>query len=133
MPLSNPFLGENKMIALETFANLATTALGDFKDKPTSLTEGQQEAATVLWTSADGHCNIGVWECQPGHFTADRSAAGEYCHIISGRATVTNSDGSGARDIAAGDLLVLPQGWTGEWVIHEHMRKLFIIDASAAA
>jgi len=24
----------------------------------------------------------------------------------------------------------LPQGWKGEWIIHEHMRKLFIIDAS---
>jgi uncharacterized cupin superfamily protein len=32
--------------------------------------------------------------------------------------------------VGPGDLLVLPQGWTGEWVIHEHMRKLFIIDAS---
>ena len=63
-------------------------------------------------------------------FAADHRAAGEYCHILSGRASVTNADGKGTRDVVAGDLLVLPQGWTGEWVIHEHMRKLFIIDAS---
>lgn len=121
------------MIGLETFTDLANTVLGEFKDKPTTLTGGQKEASAMLWTSTDGHCTLGVWECQPGHFTADRIAAGEYCHIISGRATVTNADGSGARDIGPGDLLVLPQGWTGEWVIHEHLRKLFVIDASATA
>ena len=115
------------MIDLKTFENLADQPLGDFAAKPTTLTEGQQEASSLLWTSADGHTKIGVWECTPGHFTADRTAAGEYCHIISGTATVTNADGSGSRDIGPGDLLVLPQGWTGEWVLHEPMRKLFVI------
>lgn len=119
------------MIDLKTFPDLATVALGEFADKPTTLSEGQKEASNLLWTSADGHTKIGVWECTPGRFTANRTAAGEYCHIISGRATVTNSDGSGSRDIGPGDLLILPQGWTGEWVIHEHMRKLFLISASS--
>lgn len=118
------------MISLETFANLAQTQLGAFAGKPTTLTKGQQEASTLLWASPDGHCKIGVWECTPGHFTADRTAAGEYCHIIAGRASVTNADGSGTQEVGPGDLLVLPQGWTGEWVIHEHMRKLFVIDAA---
>ena len=114
----------------KVFNDLANIALATFKDKPTSLTEGQQEASVLLWTSADGHCKLGVWECQPGRFTADRSTAGEYCHIIAGKASVTNVDGINSREIKAGDLLVLPQGWTGEWIIHEHMRKLFVIDSS---
>ena len=118
------------MISLETFADLANTELGPFADKPTTLTPGQKEASAVLWTSADDRTKIGVWECTPGHFTADRTAAGEYCHIISGTATLTNADGSGSRDIGPGDLLVLPQGWQGEWVLHSHMRKLFVISAS---
>ena len=121
------------MTDLKTFPGLASVALGAFADKPTTLTPGQQEASNLLWTSEDGHTKIGVWECMPGRFTADRTAAGEYCHILSGRATVSNADGSGSRDIGPGDLLVLPQGWTGEWVIHEHMRKLFILDAMPAA
>lgn len=121
------------MIDLLTFADLAAQPLGDFADKPTTLTDGQKEASSLLWTSADGHTKIGVWECTPGRFTADRTAAGEYCHILSGRASVSNADGSGSRDIGPGDLLVLPQGWTGEWVIHEHMRKLFVIDAAPEA
>ncbi|KNX42359.1 hypothetical protein ROTO_10570 [Roseovarius tolerans] len=120
------------MIDLQTFADLASVPLGAFADKPTSLTQGQTEASAVLWTSEEGRTKIGVWECTPGRFTADRSAAGEYCYILSGRATVTNADGSGSRDIGPGDLLVLPQGWTGEWVIHEHMRKLFVLSADPA-
>ena len=118
------------MIDHKVFKKLAELELDDFKDKPTSLTDGQQEASTILWASADGHCKMGVWECQPGHFTADRTAAGEYCHIIKGKATVIMVDGGNPRKIEAGDLLVLPQGWQGEWIIHEHMRKLFMIVAS---
>jgi uncharacterized cupin superfamily protein len=116
------------MISLEVFAGLSTVALGPFAPKPTSLDKGQKEASTVLWTSSDGATTIGVWECTPGRFTADRTAAGEYCHILSGRASIRNSDGSGLREVCAGDLLVLPRGWTGEWEIHEHIRKLFLID-----
>lgn len=121
------------MIDLKTFTNVAAIALGDFADKPTTLTAGQQEAARTLWASDDGRIKIGVWECTPGRFTADRTQAGEYCHVISGRASVSNADGSRTRDIGPDDLLVLPQGWTGEWVIHEHMRKLFVIDSSAGS
>ncbi|MDJ0933406.1 cupin domain-containing protein [Breoghania sp.] len=118
------------MISLLTFVDLATQKFGEFGDEPTTLTEGQKEASSLLWSSEDGHTTIGVWECTPGRFTADRTKAGEYCHILSGRASVTNADGNGSRDVEPGDLLVLPQGWTGEWVIHEHIHKLFTINAS---
>ena len=121
------------MIDLQTFGDLPSIPIGEFAPKPTTLTDGQMEAAQSLWTSDGGLTSIGVWECTPGHFTADRTRAGEYCHIISGTATVSNSDGSKSRDIGPGDLLVLPQGWTGEWVIHEHMRKLFVISATPTA
>ncbi len=117
------------MIDLQAFAGLAQQALGPFADKPTTLTPGQQEASALLWTSADGTTKIGVWECQPGRFTADRSAAGEYCQILSGRASVSHADGGTMREIGPGDLLILPKGWKGEWVIHEQLRKLFVIDA----
>ena len=39
----------------KVFKKLAGLELDGFKDKPTSLTEGQQEASSILWTSADGH------------------------------------------------------------------------------
>lgn len=115
------------MIDLNSFPNLAAVEVGDFAPKPTTLTPGQTEASVNLWASQDGQTNIGVWECTPGRFTADRTAAGEYCHIIAGRATVQNQDGSNPREIGPGDLLILPKGWKGEWTIHEHMRKLYVI------
>ena len=118
------------MISLDSFGDLSTVDVGVFKPKPTTLTEGQTEAANNLWASEDDKTNIGVWECTEGRFTADRTGGAEYCHIISGRATVVNEDGSNARDIGPGDLLVLPQGWKGEWTIHQHMRKLYIISAA---
>nr|WP_272209773.1 cupin domain-containing protein [Marinicella sp. W31]MDC2875600.1 cupin domain-containing protein [Marinicella sp. W31] len=117
------------MTSLEAFAALGDVTLGPFKPKPTTLSDGQEEASAMLWSSPDGSTKIGVWECTPGRFTADRTNAGEYCHIIWGRASVKNADGSGERTVSAGDLLVLPQGWTGEWEIHEHVRKLFVIEA----
>lgn len=119
------------MINLEMFENLSSTLLSSFDDKPTTLTPGQKEASKMLWTSADGTTKIGVWEGTLGRFTADRTAAGEYCHVISGRATVSDADGGNPRDIGPGDLLILPQGWIGEWVIHEQVRKLFVIDSSS--
>ena len=45
----------------KVFKKLAELALEDFRDKPTALTVGQQEASSILWTSADGHCKIGIW------------------------------------------------------------------------
>jgi len=114
----------------KVFKKLAGLALLDFSDKPTSLTEGQQEASSLLWTSTDGHCKIEIWECEPGHFTADRTAAGEDFHTIKGKTTVTITDGDNPKEVEADDLLILPLGWKGEWTIHEHMRKSFVIDAS---
>lgn len=105
------------MIDLQAFANLASVDVGEFVDKPTTLTPGQQEAISMLWASADDATKIGVWECTPGHFTADRTAAGEYCHIISGRATVTNTDGSAARDIGPRALLTRVKGRQQDWCV----------------
>lgn len=102
--------------------------LGPFAAKPTALLPGQEEASAVLWRSADGRTVIGVWECTPGRFTADRTKTGEYCYILSGRASLINADGTGRGEVSAGDLLVLPQGWKGEWDIHERVRKFFVMD-----
>lgn len=111
--------------------DLASLDLGDPAPKPTSIDCEQLEAVVELWRSTDGSMKIGVWECTPGRFSANREAASETCHIISGRVTLHNADGT-SRDLAAGDLLVLPQGWRGEWTLHEKTRKLYVMHAAAA-
>jgi len=115
------------MIELKTFEQFGNVELADFNPKPTTKTPGQLEASRILWSSEDDETKIGIWECSEGTFTADRTSAAEFCHILYGKASVINYDGNGQRDLSAGDLLVLPKGWKGEWTIHEKVKKLFII------
>ena len=115
------------MIELKTFEQFGNVELADFNPKPTTKTPGQVEASQILWISEDNKTKIGIWECTEGTFTADRTSAAEFCHILYGEASVINYNGHGQRDLSVGDLLVLPKGWKGEWTIHEKVKKLFII------
>jgi uncharacterized protein len=112
--------------------NLAALDLGAPAPKPTSIDCEQWEAARELWRSQDRLMKIGVWECTPGRFSADRTAASETCHLIAGRITLHGADGQ-SRHLAAGDMLVLPRGWRGEWTIHETTRKLYVLHADGGA
>ena len=114
------------MIDLKTFLNLADIDLGASAPKPTSVEGEQREAAKTLYSSGDGLLEVGVWECTPGLFTADRTTSSETCHIISGRVEMKTSTGE-KRELGPGDLLVLPLGWKGEWRILETTRKLYLI------
>ena len=83
------------MIELKTFAQFANIELTDFNPKPTTKTPGQLEASEILWESDDCTTKIGIWECSEGTFTADRTSAAEFCHILSGKASIVNYDGNG--------------------------------------
>ncbi|WP_352127261.1 cupin domain-containing protein [Mesorhizobium sp. dw_380] len=82
-----------------------------------------------LFQSPDGTIDVGIWECTPGRFTADRSGSSEICHIIWGRLEVSRADGETC-ELRPVDLLVLPQGWKGEWRISETTRKLYMIQSA---
>ena len=120
---------EPDLIDLSTFHDLAKTDIGAFSPKPTSIEGDQVEAVRSLFQSPDGTVDIGIWECTPGRFTADRTGSSEICHIISGRVEVSRADGE-ARELGPGDLLVLPRGWKGEWRIRETTRKLYMIQSA---
>ncbi|GIK98675.1 MAG: cupin [Alphaproteobacteria bacterium] len=111
---------------LLTFDRLAQMFLGEAAPKPTALTEGQREASRTLWASKDGLMEIGVWECTPGRFTADREAAAEFCHFLEGRIEMCHADGT-KKILGPGDALMLPRGWKGEWNILEPTRKIYVI------
>jgi uncharacterized cupin superfamily protein len=114
------------MILFQTFAHLANMDLGTPQPKLTSVEGNQLEAAKTLWESPDGLAEAGVWECTPGRFTANRETNSEICHIVHGRVTLHDTDGR-SQDVGAGEMLVLPIGWKGEWTIHEKTRKLYFI------
>lgn len=115
------------MIDLGMYKAVAGTELGEFVPKSTSFEgDNQKEASKTLWTSPDGGIRVGIWECTPGRFTADRSTSSELCHIIEGVVEMTRSDGS-KQLLGPGDLLAIPRGWKGEWHIIETTRKLFVV------
>lgn len=118
------------MIDLSAFHALALMPLGPFAAKPTSLDGDQQEAAVSLCMSADGKVEIGVWECTPGRFAADRSASSEFCHFIAGVVEMTHADGTKVK-LGPGDAINLPLGWKGEWRVIEQVRKLYVITKGA--
>ena len=112
------------MIDLSVFTGLAGIDLGALKDKPTTLTPGQQEAAKSLWTSPCETLDIGLWEATPGQFTADRSGAAEFCYFLEGKIVMTHVDGT-KKTLGPGDAIMLPKGWKGTWEILEHTRKIY--------
>lgn len=113
------------MIDLSGFLALAGMELDDFAPKPTTIEGDQKEATRTLWQSPDGKLEIGIWECTPGRFTADRSQAAEFCHFLSGVVEMRHADGRVER-LGPGDALMLPRGWKGEWRLLEQTRKIYV-------
>lgn len=93
--------------------------------KKTSL-DGQLESFVDVWVSPDGRVEAGVWECSAGTFTATRDGYDEVCTIVSGTATVTDSNGE-VSELAPGSVFVTPAGWSGTWVLHTVLRKTYVI------
>ena len=118
------------MTYFQTFSHLASIDLGPPRPKPTSVAGQQLEASAVLFKSNDGLLEIGVWECTPGRFTAVRDAMSETCHIVSGHLTLHGPEGR-KQEVRAGEVLVLPKGWRGQWELHESTRKLYVMHQDA--
>ncbi|MFE7359334.1 cupin domain-containing protein [Streptomyces sp. NPDC057543] len=106
-------------------ADAVTTDLPAACPKPTSTT-GQQETSHTLWTSPDGLVEVGVWECDPGHFTATREGYDEICQVLSGTATV-DTEGGESVELRPGSTLAMPAGWRGTWQVHETIRKVYVV------
>ena len=71
--------------------------------------------------------NIGIWECRPGGWPVVDRPDTEVAYILSGAATITDDATGVAHQVAAGDLLVLPPGWSGRWDVTETVRKVYAI------
>jgi uncharacterized cupin superfamily protein len=79
----------------------------------------------IFFESADGAVQVGLWACTPGGWTITDRPDTETVRILAGRARLTDAGGA-AVELSAGDVLVLPKGWSGRWDILEPVRKLFV-------
>jgi uncharacterized cupin superfamily protein len=108
---------------------VATTAVeidGPLEDWGPRIGADQGEPVTSGRVIYDGNgVQVGVWECTPGGWTIDDRPDHETVRILAGRARLTNADGSSV-ELAAGDALTLPKGWSGRWDILETVRKFYI-------
>ncbi|MFZ0322980.1 MAG: cupin domain-containing protein [Actinomycetes bacterium] len=86
---------------------------------------GEPVMSGRIMHDADG-VQVGVWACTPGGWTITDRPDTETVRILSGRARLTNADGTSA-ELTAGDVLTLPKGWSGRWDILEPVRKFYIV------
>jgi uncharacterized cupin superfamily protein len=71
--------------------------------------------------------NVGIWECQPGGWPVVNRPDTEFTYIVAGRAKLTDDATGDVVEIGAGDLVILPPGWTGRWDVIETVRKVYAI------
>ena len=75
----------------------------------------------------DARGDLGIWECPPGGWPVINRATTEFTYILSGRAILQDDSSGEVVEIAAGDLVILPPGWSGRWDILEPVRKIYAI------
>jgi hypothetical protein len=73
---------------------------------------------------------VGVWESTVGRYPAHKHGRHSAMYILSGRATVIDTNGQ-SHELVPGSVLIEPDGWTGEWDVHETLRKFYVISPAA--
>lgn len=89
-------------------------------DRGTPMTSGR------ILHDADG-VQVGVWACTPGSWELLDRPDTESIRLLAGRARLTNAADGSSVELGAGDVLVLPKGWSGRWEILEDVRKLYVL------
>lgn len=108
--------------------NAYTSALGESARRPVVLAGDPHEASAPLWSH--NRLEAGVWACTPGEFPFRRDGYDEVFCVLGGHATlhVDGAQGPGQSfDLRPGSVLLTPAGLTGRWVVHETLRKAYVI------
>ncbi|MFI8413590.1 cupin domain-containing protein [Paeniglutamicibacter gangotriensis] len=100
------------------------TELDDWGPCPEASGVRMNTAGRYLWKDEDGS-EAGIWECTPGpsRWVLETN---EFVHILSGSMTIT-PDGGEPQFLGPGDTVFMPRGWSGNWELHETLRKLYVI------
>ncbi len=100
---------------------------------PSNLTEAEAftsddhtELDHTFFKSQDGKVYSGVWECAPCREEIDAYPVHEMMTVISGKVTLTNTDGS-SDSFTAGDTFYIAKGTKCVWHIEDKLRKFYMI------
>lgn len=116
---------------MSTLQDAETTPLDSWGRRPDARGDAQTSGKSLLAHDAVPVVGLtGIWESTPGSWHVDARPLTEVAVILSGRGRLTDTDGY-VHDLGAGDVLVLPAGWSGEWTILDVMRKLYVVAPEA--
>ena len=102
--------------------SLDTLSFGELVLKPTAVGDtAPKDATDSAFTATASTVDLGFWEC----FTTARHGVNEVILVLEGKATLVSDTGE-RLDHEAGDMVLIPNGWSGVWEIHEHFRKQYI-------
>ncbi|MBI1220049.1 MAG: DUF861 domain-containing protein [Rhodobacteraceae bacterium] len=73
-----------------------------------------------------GTIRTGIWEATPGTTRSIKGETFEFCHILSGRARITEQGGD-SHEFGPGDSFVMKPGFVGMWQTLETLRKIWVI------
>jgi uncharacterized protein len=94
--------------------------------RPARVLSGNPETRT--WnhtTDLNDRLFTGIWEAAPGSWPVSYDEW-EFCHIISGRAVISDSSGNEI-EISPGDAFVIEPGFEGTWSVSETLQKHYVI------
>lgn len=111
---------------VKVLRSLDTLSFAELAPKPTAINGTEPKDATdSTFGAAASRVDLGFWQCSPGSFKTARSGVNEVILVLEGKATLV-SDGGDRVDHQAGDMVLIPDGWSGVWEIHEHFKKQYI-------
>ena len=107
-----------------TVDDVLAAHLAEGQPVPTATAGSPYESWRVL--NDDGRVEIGIWEVTPGSFRGEKRGVYESMHFVAGAGTITAADGT-VTELRPGVVMLCPDGWAGEWIVRETIRKTYTI------
>ncbi len=99
--------------------------LVDWGPQPNALEGASQSTGRLLHKGPDNIPETGIWDCTPGRWRLS-VPRDEFCHFVAGRAQY-RSDAGEVIDVSPGTCVLFPAGWTGEAVIYQTIRNIYML------
>lgn len=114
------------MPRVQVLRNVENASLAELLPKPTATDGTTPSDATDNLLSLNAHkVDIGFWACTPGAFKTARDGVNEVILVLEGTGTLISDEGDRA-DHKVGDVVLIPNGWSGLWQIHEKFKKHYV-------
>ncbi len=114
------------MPQVKVLRNVEIASLSQLVLKPTALNgTDPSDAVDNLVTLDASKIDLGFWACSPGAFKTARAGVNEVILVLEGSGTLVSDEGERV-DHTVGDVVIIPDGWSGSWEIHENFKKHYI-------